>query len=1097
MSTVSNFRGPALAQGEIKNDLVFPLSLGQQRFWFLNELYPGTPAYNVPMSFELFGPVLPQVLSAAINALISRHEALRTRLDLVNGLPSQIVTEQLCIETPFHDLSFLPADHKQSEILKWRSLEAGTPFNLNQGPLIRTRLLQVAREKFLLLVTLHHAVCDGWSAGIISTDLAELYRSIRLSQASSLSELPIQYGDFSVWQQETSTENYLKQLTFYWRSQLAGNDEPLEFPSDNPRGRRQTFNGALVRHPLPLELSTAVHAFCKAHNVTTYMVGLAAFYVLLLRCTGKEQISVGCPVANRSRSETEKLIGLFANTLVIRTDLTNNPTFSELLLRVRETTLAAYAHQEMPFEKLVEILNPQREMTHNPLFQVMFATYDAPDTRIQAADIEIKTGEVHLTASKFDLTLFLISSGNSLEARLEYNTDLYHSETAQRLLGHFETLLRHAIASPGTKISLLPLLTQAEQRQLLEWNNTAKPFDTSATLHRLIEERISQSPAGIAFTFGEHQLTCLQVNLRSNKLARWLREQGVGPNTLVGVVMERSLEMCISLLAILKAGGAYVPIDPTYPADRVAYMLEDSAVGVLLTQEHLLKRLPTTTARILPLDSSWSMLEAYSGQNLSPCNTPDDLAYMIYTSGSTGRPKGALNTHAGICNRLIWMQDQYRLTSQDKILQKTPFGFDVSVWEFFWPLLAGCELVIAKPEGHKDPQYLAQLIQQHQITTIHFVPSMLGMFMEEPLAPVCRSLKRVICSGEALSLELQKRFFELFNCELHNLYGPTEAAVDVSHWRCSPNATATCVPIGKPISNIQLHILDSNLQLLPINIPGELHIGGVGVGKGYHRKPELTAEKFIPNPFGPGTLYKTGDLAKYLHDGSIQYLGRLDHQVKIRGLRIELEEISRVLEQHNSVREAVVTTDNTLQNPLIAYCVPARKELDIPQIKAFLQTHLPDYMIPNIFVPLERMPLGPNGKVDRKALPRANQLPSTFTKDRVAPRNEIEERLLAIWREVLKTESLGVEDDFFEVGGHSLLATQIVTRIRKQFKCQLPLSDFFERPTVAGLARELARPARETEPATSFIPRRRTSSLDITTLNESEIEELLKKELSK
>jgi amino acid adenylation domain-containing protein len=663
----------------------------------------------------------------------------------------------------------------------------------------------------------------------------------------------------------------------------------------------------------------------------------------------------------------------------------------------------------------------------------------------------------------FDLALELQETPEGIKGLFEYNTDLFDKETISRMVGHFQTLLEDIVANPQARISELPILTEPERYQILvEWNDTKVNYPLNKSLHQLFEEQVERTSEAIAVVFEHQKLTYEQLNSQANQLARYLQQLGVKPETLVGICVKRSLEMVVGLLGILKAGGAYVPLDPDYPSERLAYMLEDSQIPVLLTQGNLSNQLPTHQAQVICLDTDWQKIAQHGRENLVCEVTPDNLAYVIYTSGSTGKPKGAMNTLRGICNRLLWMQDTYKLDSSDRVLQKTPFSFDVSVWEFFLPLLTGACLVVAKPEGHKDSAYLVNLIAQQKITTLHFVPSMLQVFLEEEGLERCHCLKRVICSGEALPWKLQERFFARLECELHNLYGPTEAAIDVTYWKCERESPLRTVPIGRPIANTQIYILDPHLQPVPIGVPGELHIGGVQIARGYLNRPELTEQKFIPNPFqNSEKLYKTGDLVRYLPDGNIEYLRRLDHQVKIRGFRIELGEIESVISQHPAVRETVVIAKGeTLENQqLIAYVVLHQKTreqnqqtLTISNLRRFLKKKLPDYMVPAAFVVLNAFPLTPNGKVNRRDLPEPDQsqlhLESTF----VAPRTFVEQQIADLWAEVLKLERVGIHDNFFELGGYSLIGIQMMTRLRQNLGVELPLHILFEAPTIAKLS---------------------------------------------
>jgi amino acid adenylation domain-containing protein len=668
--------------------------------------------------------------------------------------------------------------------------------------------------------------------------------------------------------------------------------------------------------------------------------------------------------------------------------------------------------------------------------------------------------------TNYPLTVKVVPQSDLLNLCISYDTHHFDSATISRMLGHLETLLEGFVANPEGRLRELPMLTSKESYQILkEWNNTGVAYPQQQCIHELFEAQVERTPDAVAVVFESEQLTYCELNTRANQLAHYLRSLGVKPEVLVGICVERSLLMVIGLLAILKAGGAYVPLDPSYPKQRLGYMLEDSQPSVLLTQQHLIETLPTHKAQIICIDD-WEQIGNQSTENPTSNITVDNLAYVIYTSGSTGKPKGAMNTHKGICNRLLWMQDTYQLTSQDAVLQKTPFSFDVSVWEFFWTLMSGARLVIAQPEGHKDTNYLVKLIAQQQVTTLHFVPSMLQVFLEAESLEKCQSLVRVIASGEALPAQLQQRFFARLNTQLHNLYGPTETAVDVTFWQCKKDdlSNQNTPPIGRPIANIQIYILDRYLNPVAVGVTGEVYIGGVGVGRGYLNRPDLTAEKFIPNPFDNSRLYKTGDLARYLADGNIEYLGRIDNQVKIRGLRIELGEIEAVISQHPAVRETVVLvrSDSVDYKHLVAYVVPQTEQtLAIAKLRNFLESKLPNYMIPAAFVTLEALPLTPNGKVDRKALPTPDTARPELEAIYQPPQTEVEKTIAYIWREVLNVEDVGIHDNFFELGGHSLLLVQLHSKLQKIFQRDFSLVEMFQYPTISHLARYFSQESSE------------------------------------
>jgi amino acid adenylation domain-containing protein/non-ribosomal peptide synthase protein (TIGR01720 family) len=1035
-----------------------PLSFAQQRLWFLAQLEPNSPFYNIAAAVRLQGELNLNALQQSCNEILRRHEALRTNFQTVEGQAVAVIKETKTLVLPLLDLSELPLDQQEVEIKQQALQQAQQPFVISSDYLLRVKLLRLDAQEYIVLLTMHHIAADGWSVGVLVQELATLYPAFCNQQPSPLTELPIQYVDFAAWQRQWLQAEALETQISYWRKQLQGAPELLELPTDYPRPAIQTFRGATHSFELSNELSVALNKLSQQQGSTLFMTLLAAFQTLLWRYTGQEDILVGSPIANRNRAEIEGLIGFFVNTLVLRTNLAGNPSFEELLKRVREVALGAYAHQDLPFELLVEQLQPQRDLSHTPLFQVMFVLQNAPMSVLELPGLTLSPVDSDSNTAKFDLTLSITETESGLVGNLEYNTDLFQENSIQRMAAHLQTLLSSIVVNPQQRLSELPLLTETEKHQLLEeWNNTEVEYPRQQCIHQLFEAQVERTPDAVAVVFESEQLTYRELNQQANQLAHYLEQLGVKSEVLVGICVERSLNMVIGLLAILKAGGAYVPLDPSYPQERLAYMLEDSRPGVLITQQHLVENLPTAQAQVICIDSDWQLIADENTENPG-CNiTVDNLAYVIYTSGSTGKPKGAMNTHQGICNRLVWMQDAYQLTAADSVLQKTPFSFDVSVWEFFWTLMTGARLVVTQPEGHKDPGYLVNLILQQQITTLHFVPSMLQVFLEAAGLEKCQSLVRVIASGEALPVQLQQRFFHRLDAQLHNLYGPTEAAVDVTFWQCQDNLTnQATVPIGRPIANIQIYLLDKYLNPVPVGVAGELHIGGDGLARGYLNRPDLTAEKFIPNLLSDkaARLYKTRDLARYLPSGKIEYIGRIDNQVKVRGFRIELGEIEALISQHSAVRETVVVvrSDFTDSQRIVAYIVPQTEQtLVIPELRSFLESKLPNYMVPAAFVTLEALPLTPNGKVDRKALPVPDTVRPELENAFIVPQTTVEKQLAVIWTQVLGIGKIGINDNFFELGGDSILSLQVISKAN-QVGLHLTPKQLFQHQTIAQLA---------------------------------------------
>lgn len=1039
-----------------------PLSFAQEAMWFLDQLEPGNPAYITGNALRLRGQLHVEALGQSLNEIVRRHESLRTNFAVVDGQPAQVISPALDLALPLTDLEGLPVAEQEARVRQLVNTEAGRPFDLEREPLVRVRLLRLGAEEHALSLCIHHLVSDGWSTRVLFRELSALYRAFSRGESSPLPELPIQHSDYVLWHRQRLLGGVLDAQLSYWEQQLSGAPPDVQLPTDRPRPAIQTYRGARRFFTIHKDLYQPLKALGQGERCTTFMVLLAAFQTLLHRYTGQDDIVVGSPIAGRNQPEVEDLIGLFLNMLVLRSDLSGNPTFRELLAGVREVTLAAYEHQDVPFERLVEALRPPRDPSRSPLFQVMLEV--SPLQTLELEGLSVSHMELDNGSAQFDLSLRLREGAGGLAGHFEYNTDLFSTATIDRLAGHFQVLLEGIARDPEQRIAELPLLSESERNQLLvELNDTRSEYPSHLALHQLFEAQADRTPETVAVDFDDQLLTYSEFNRRANQLAHHLRKLGVGPETLVGVYMERSLEMVIALYGILKAGGAYVPLDPEYPAERVAFMLEDTQVPVVLTQERLVDSLPSHRAKVLCLDSQWETLAQENDGNPASVVRPGHLAYVIYTSGSTGRPKGVMNTHRGISNRLLWMQDRYQLTEGDRVLQKTPFSFDVSVWEFFWPLMVGARLVVARPGGHRDSGYLVSLITEQGVTTVHFVPSMLRLFLEESRLEGCNSLKRVICSGEALPFDLQERFFERVDAELHNLYGPTEAAVDVTHWQCHPEGDLRgTVPIGRPVANTQLYILDCHGQPVPIGVAGELHIGGIQVARGYLNRPELTAERFVPDPFSQdpeARLYKTGDLVRYQPDGNIEFLGRLDFQVKVRGFRIELGEIEAVLSQHPAVRDAVVVAREDVPGDkrLVAYVVPVATSAVQPgALREFLQSKLPDYMVPAAFVQLQALPLLPNGKVDRRGLPALEWERQAATVY-VSPSDGLEKAIAGIWQELLQVDQIGVDDSFFELGGHSLLIVQAHRRLSGIADRDLSITDMFRYPTIRALAEYLGR----------------------------------------
>nr|WP_304984929.1 non-ribosomal peptide synthetase [Corallococcus sp. CA047B] len=1051
-----------------------PLSFAQQRLWYLQQLEPDSTAYNNAIIFRLTGPLDARALQTALDALVERHEVLRTTYALSSTHPVQHIHPTGTLPMDREDVPGDTAEAREAAMLRRCQEYTATPFRLDTGPVARALLLRLGPDAHVLHLLLHHVVSDAWCALVLSRELPVLYACASAGVPSVLPPLPVQYADYAVWQREWLTGPVLEEQARWWKELLQG-APPLELPTDRPRPAVQSYAGAAHRFHLPREVSEPLLAVGRREGATSFMVLMALYQALLSRYSGQDDFAVGTPIAGRTRPEVEGLLGCFVNTLALRAKLDGAPSFRELIARVKQQALGGYARQDMPFERLVDVLQAPRDLSRTPVFQAILNVINVPEAQTtEGQGLRIGGVDVPVTTSKFDLTLEVWEQRDGLRCRLEYATALFDEATLARMAEHLTALAKAVTAAPDAPVAGLPLLsTEAREQVLRGWNDTRVEFPRGASLHQLFEAQAERTPDAIALQFEARRLTYGQLEARTNQLAHHLRARGVGPETLVGVSLERSLEMVVALLGVLKAGAAYVPLDPSTPGERLAGMLEDTAAPVLLIQERFRSALPPHSAHVVALDTEWDAIARQPVSRPRALAGDDALAYVIFTSGSTGRPKGAMNAHAGVVNRLRWMQARYGLTPGDTVLQKTPFSFDVSVWEFFWPLMTGARLVLARPGGHQEPDYLTALMDREGVTTAHFVPSMLRAFVEEPGLERLTRLRQVMCSGEALPADLvHKAQARLPHAVLHNLYGPTEAAVDVTSWECPRDEALRVVPIGRPVANTRMYVLDRRNQPVPVGIPGELFIGGVQVGRGYWRRPALTAERFVPDAHGdtPGArLYRTGDIARWRTDGTLEYLGRADFQVKLRGFRIELGDIEAALQAWPGVHEAVavVRQEHAGDPRLVAYVTVEGTAPDTTALRAFLHTRLPEYMVPSALVTLEALPLTSSGKVDRKALP-APEAHTTVKGESIAPRDDTERALAEIFAQVLGVERVGVQDSFFELGGHSLLATQVAARVRARFGQELPLRTLFEAPTVEALSRRLAGKAAATsEPQAS------------------------------
>ncbi|MEG4242346.1 amino acid adenylation domain-containing protein [Microcoleus sp. MON2_D6] len=1052
----------------------FPLSFAQQRLWFFEQLNPGNFTYHILAAVRLTGTLDATSLDRSLNELVKRHEVLRTAFKTINGQPVQVIASNLELQILEIDLRSLPETERSREVERLIAAEAKLAFDLSQAPLLRAKLLHLSDSNWVLLLSTHHIIFDAWSMGIFIQELATFYQAFCTGKPSPLPELSVQYADFASWQRQWLQGEVLETQLAYWKKQLGGNLPVLNLPTDRPRSAVQTFRGAVHKFTIPKAIAEEIAQLSQREKATLFMTLLAAFKTLLYRYTGQEDILVGSPIANRNRREIEELIGLFANTLVFRTNLSSNPTFKELLGRVREVALGAYNHQDLPFEKLVEIIHHERDLSHNPLFQVLFSLRNVRTPQIKLPGLTLSSLEIERKTARFDLALDLEEGLEGINATLEYSQDLFDASTARRIAGHFLTLLESIAANPEQRISHLPILTKPEQQQLLfEWNNTQSNFPQDKCIHELFEAQTERTPDAIAVVFENEHLTYRELNEKANNLASYLQKIGVKPEVLVGIYVDRSLEMMVGLLGILKAGGAYVPLDPAYPPERLGFMLEDAKISVLLTQKKLLETLPKNSASLVFLDAD---LEGISSgdEPLVGLQNSSNLAYVIYTSGSTGKPKGVQISHASAVNFLSSMRQQLAIADRDVWLAVTSLSFDIAALELFLPITTGSRVVVASREVASNGEKLLETLTNSGASIMQATPASWKMLLAAGWQG--NNQLKILCGGEALPRHLANQLL-LRGASVWNLYGPTETTIWSTLYQVDRKDES--VSIGRPIANTQIFILDRYLMPVPVGVFGELHIGGAGLSRGYLNRPELTAEKFIPNPFAEDPthasfilnsssfilserLYKTGDLARYLPDGNIEFMGRSDNQVKVRGFRIELGEIEAVLSQYPAVREAIalVREDNPGDQRLVAYIVAnsALKTQDselINDLRSYLKQKLPQYMMPSAFVLLEAMPLTPNGKIDRRSLraPDTNtaELESNFTE----PRTPDEQLIAEIWAEVLGLERVGIHDNFFELGGHSLLATQAISRLREAFQIEVPLRSLFESPTVATVTESL------------------------------------------
>jgi amino acid adenylation domain-containing protein len=1054
-----------------------PLSFAQQRLWFLDQFQPNNPAYHIPFALYLRGSLDLPALERSLAVIVARHELLRTSFPLIDGQPQQQIAPEQSCRIATVDLRQLRSAEREHEARRVVAAEAQRPFDLAQSPLLRVTLLRIAPQEHILILVLHHIIFDGWSTQILIRELSVLYTACQHGTedlATVLPPLPLQYADYALWQRDWLQGAALERQLDYWRRQLAGMPPVLELPTDYPRPAVQRFRGATLAFTLEAELSERLRALSQATGATLFMTLLAAFQTLILRYTQQTDVVLGTPIAGRNRAELEGMIGCFINTLVLRGDLTGQPSFRALLQRTRATTLAAYAHQDLPFERLVEELHPERTLVHTPLVQVLFDLHPASPTELSLPGLTMQPLASETGNVKFDLSLVIDESGNTLSGTIQYSSDLFTEATIQRMAGHYRRLLEGIVADPDQPITLLPLLTEAELHQLMITRNaTATAYPAAMCTHELFAAQAAHTPDAVALIFEDQRLSYRDLDRRANQLARFLQQHGVGPQVTVGICMERAPDLVVGLLGILKAGGAFMPLDSMFPQERMAFMLEDARVALLLTQERLRERLPASEARLICLDSDWELIAQEPETPPHSAVTAQNLAYVIYTSGSTGRPKGVMIPHQGLVNYLVWCAEAYTAAAGRGAPVQSSIAADAIFPSLFAPLLVGTSVILL-PESQALASLSDALQREGGFSLIKITPSQLEVLNQQmPDVDASGWVRTLVIGAEALRGEILP-FWQTHAPEtvLLNEYGPTETVVGCSIYRIPPGRSILgAVPIGLPIANTQFYVLDPHLQIVPVGVPGELYIGGAGVAWGYLNRPDLTAEKFIPNPFAhlegaqPGTrLYKTGDLVRYLADdeANIEFLDRTDDQIKIRGFRIEPGEIETVLSQYPAVRESAVIAreiapaGTVATKQLVAYIVPRHKDgIDMDELRSYLKQQLPEYMVPAALVPIEALPLAPHGKLDRKALPAPDIHRAAARTDRVAPRDRWEAQLVQIWEQLLGIHPIGVTEDFFALGGHSLLAVRLIARIEQAFNRSLSLTALFQAPTIAQLAARL------------------------------------------
>ena len=1043
------------------------LSFAQQRLWVLHQLDPQSSAYNIPSAYEMVGHLDVVALRSLIREIVRRHEPLRTRFIEGDDGPLQVIDEAGPVELPEVDLSQIEGEAAHEEAMRVCKQQASQPFSLSEGELMRLCLIREGADRQVLMVNQHHIISDGWSSGVMMREVVALYGAYVKGEGSPLRELEVQYADYAEWQRGRLERGEMEQQREYWARQLEAAAPVLELPYDRPRPAVPTLRGGRQEISISREAVERIRAISHSQGATLFMGLLACFKGVMYRYSGQQDIVVGTPVAGRSRQELEPLIGFFVNTVAVRTKVEGEMSYRELVGRVRESAIGAYMNEELPFEEVVRQQGGSRGAGQSPIFEVMMILQNAPREEGGLEGLSIKGIEMDNGESKYSLVMNLTEWEGGVRGWVGYQEEVFDEETVERMSRHYERVVEAAGERDGqSKVSELEMMSEAEQRQVVEeWNRTEREYEAGASIKGMIERQAEERGAEVAVESGGERVSYSQLNEKANKVANYLRKRGVGQEQIVGVYMQRGVGMVEGLVGVMKAGGAYLPLDPAYPKARLEYILKDARPTVVLTQRELVSQLPEHEAEVICLDSDWAKISEEDDANLATLTSDKNLIYVIYTSGSTGNPKGAMLTHDGITNSIQWMQETYDLEPEDRFLVRTSLNFDPSVWEIFWPLCVGASLVIADEAHHQDTAYLVKLIGQQEVTTAYFIPSLLKAMIEEPGLKECRSLRRIICGGESLSIETVNQLMDCLPVELHHSYGPTETSIAATEWTCEPSSRREVVPIGRPLGNTRVYVLDEQMKAVPVGIAGELYIGGVSVGRGYLNRAELTAERYVPDSYSKeegGRLYRTGDLVRYEVDGTIQYLGRVDEQLKINGVRIEAGEIEAIVSEHEGVEKCAVIAreEEGAGKQMVGYVVKKEgAEAGVVELREHLRERVPGYMVPSVWVWMKELPMTPSGKVDRRSLPeptkgRKAEAESERRRSAVSP---VEEVIAGIWEEVLRVEGVEIDENFFEMGGHSLIATQLARKLQRAFNTEIELRMIFERPTVEEQAAEINR----------------------------------------